>query len=57
MKEYDKVFREQEKAWIIERVNSEQIEEGNGKVHFLPHHTVVRKQAGTTKVQIVFDAL
>ena len=56
MKEYEKIFREQEKEGITERVNSEQIEEGNGKVHFLPHHAVMRKQAETTKLRIVFDA-
>lgn len=51
--EYDQVIREQLKCGVIERVSD--LETG-GRVHYLPHHAVVRKDAATTKVRIVYDA-
>ena len=53
LREYDKVIREQLKAGVIERVY--QSDEG-GKVHYLPHQAVIRKEAETTKLRVVFDA-
>ena len=51
--EYDKIIREQLEEGIIERVP-----EGppNEKEFYLPHKAVVREDAETTKVRIVFDA-
>ena len=54
LREYDKVIREQLKAGVIERVY--QSDEG-GKVHYLPHQAVIRKEAETTKLRVMFDAL
>ena len=53
MAEYDKIIREQLEEGIIERVP-----EGppNEKEFYLPHKAVVREDAETTKVRIVFDA-
>ena len=51
---YNKVFREQLRDGIIERVP--ETEENNTEMFFLPHHGVVREQRQTTKLRIVFDA-
>ena len=50
---YDEIIREQEKAGIIQRVtNLEPVKQS----HYLPHRAVVREDAETTKVRVVFDA-
>ena len=50
---YDKIIKEQLESGIIEKV----VElEKPGKVDYLPHHVVVRKEAKTTKVRVVCDA-
>ena len=54
LKEYDQIIREQERLGIVETVDSSQPTEV-GKVHFLPHHPVTRRDKLTTKVRIVFD--
>ncbi|XP_048580427.1 uncharacterized protein LOC116614572 [Nematostella vectensis] len=51
--EYDAIIKQQVESGIIERVY--ELESAN-KVHYLPHHAVVRKEAKTTKVRIVYDA-
>ena len=56
MKEYHNIFKEQEQEGIIERVTKDQTDGNKERVHFLPHQAVIRKQAETTKVRIVFDA-
>ncbi|KAL9955947.1 hypothetical protein ACROYT_G037353 [Oculina patagonica] len=50
---YDAIIKEQEEAGIIERVA--ELETAD-KIHYLPHHAVVRKDAKTTKVRVVYDA-
>lgn len=53
LEEYDSIIKQQLKDGIIERVmNLEKAE----KVHYLPHQGVVRKDAVTTKLRIVYDA-
>ena len=54
LKEYDKIIREQERLGIVETVDNSQHTEV-GKVHYLPHHPVIRRDKLTTKVRIVFD--
>ena len=56
MKEYHNIFKEQEQEGIIERITKDQTDDNKERVHFLPHQAVIRKQAETTKVRIVFDA-
>ena len=51
--EYDSIIKEQTKSGIVERVTEL---ENVGKVHYLPHHAVVRQNAKTTKVRVVYDA-
>ncbi|XP_074623309.1 uncharacterized protein LOC141881432 [Acropora palmata] len=51
--EYAAIIEEQLHSGVIERV----VElEAAPKVHYLPHQAVVRKEATTTKVRIVYDA-
>ena len=53
LKEYDRIIKEQAEQGIIEQVTSlEKVD----KVHYLPHQAVIRKDAVTTKVRIVYDA-
>ena len=51
--EYDSIIKEQLNSGVIEKVAElEQTE----KVHYLPHHAVIRRDAETTKLRIVYDA-
>ena len=54
-KEYNAVIEDQERQGIIEKVDNSTIPEV-GKVHYLPHHGVIRQQALSTKLRVVFDA-
>ena len=54
LKEYDDTIKEQLKKGIIENVPPDRPAEG--KIHYLPHHAVVRQDKSTTKVRIVYDA-
>ena len=55
LQKYDSIIQEQLKAGIIEKVNADEIPEV-GKTHYIPHHPVIRKQALSTKLRIVYDA-
>ena len=55
LKHYDDVIREQEKQGIVEPVE-QGTNNGVGKVHYLPHHEVIRVDKDTTKLRIVYDA-
>lgn len=53
--EYDAVIKDQVEKGIVEIVNdAEPCEEG--KVHYLPHHPVIRRDKSTTKLRVVYDA-
>ena len=53
LREYDTIIREQVETGVVEEVAElDKVD----KVHYLPHQAVVRKDAVTTKVRIVFDA-
>ena len=53
LEEYDGVIKEQLEKGIIEPVI--ELEKAE-KIHYIPHHAVVRKEAKTTKVRVVYDA-
>ena len=53
LEEYDSIIKDQLSSGIIERVTDL---EGACKVHYLPHQAVIRKDAETTKLRIVYDA-
>ena len=55
LKHYDDVIRDQEKQGIVEPVE-QSTNNGVGKVHYLPHHEVIRVDKDTTKLRIVYDA-
>ena len=50
---YNEITREQEKAGIIQKLANL---EPAVQSHYLPHRAVVREEAETTKVRVVFDA-
>ena len=54
LKEYDTVIQDQLKCGIVERVVS--TNDIPDKVHYLPHHPVIRQAKTTTKVRVVYDA-
>ncbi len=51
--EYDSIIREQLSSGVIEKVAK--LEESD-QVHYLPHQAVIRRDATTTKLRIVYDA-
>lgn len=55
MKEYDQIFQDQLHHGIIERVDETE-EQLPGQTHYLPHQAVIRSDALTTKLRVVFDA-
>ena len=50
--QYDAVIREQLEEGVVERAPSEAM----GKEFYLPHRAVVRENAETTKLRVVYDA-
>ena len=58
MKKYNDIIEEQLQAGIVEPVSTENENHvNNPKIHYLPHHTVIREDKTTTKVRIVFNGL
>ena len=53
--EYSKVIEDQRKQGIIEEFNPFLEKAEVGKTHYLSHHAVIRQDALTTKVRVVFD--
>ena len=54
LKQYDRTIREQLESGIIEAVDVS--EPTPDKVHYLPHHGVIRTDKTTTKLRVVYDA-
>jgi hypothetical protein len=58
LREYDKSFKDQLEMGIIEKVkntNEGTKDDINDRVHYLPHHGVVRQDKATTKLRVVYD--
>ena len=53
LEEYDSVITEQIKSGVIEKVSDE---DESVTVHYIPHLAVIRKEAKTTKLRVVYDA-
>ena len=56
LESYDQVIKEQLQSGIIEQVAELENPSGSSKIHYLPHHAVVRDSVETTKVRVVYDA-
>ena len=54
LKEYDRTIQEQLANGIIEPVFPD--EKTTNRVHYLPHHGVIRSDKATTKLRVVYDA-
>ena len=55
LREYDSVIKEQLHRGIVEVV--EKPSEGEvGRVHYIPHHAVIRRDKLTTKLRVLYDA-
>ena len=52
LSQYDAVIREQLEEGVVERAPTE----ATGKEFYLPHRAVVRENAETTKLRVVYDA-
>lgn len=52
---YNDIIEEQLEPGIIEPVLKENVKKSSAKVHYMPHHAVVREDKTTTKVRIVFS--
>ena len=55
LKKYDAVIKGQLSRGIVEIVDKEDVGE-IGKVHYIPHHGVIRRDKQTTKLRIMYDA-
>ena len=55
LKDYNAVIEDQVQKGVIEKVDTSASVE-LGQVHYLPHQAVVREEALTTKLRVVFDA-
>ena len=57
MQDYNDIFKEQLAHHITEKNSEDELKKINdiGKVHFIPHSPVIKKERETTKVRIVFD--
>ena len=53
--QYDAVIRDQLRQGVVEVVPDPTVFE-EGRVHYLPHHAVVRHDKQTTKLRVVYDA-
>ena len=54
LEQYNQIMQEQQKLGIVEAVQPDL--EADGRIHYLPHHAVIRNDKTTTKVRIVYDA-
>ena len=56
MSKYNAIIKEQLQTGIIEPVEKEQeeIQEISKRIHYLPHHAVIREDKTTTKIRVVF---
>ena len=52
--EYDAIIKDQLQTEVIETVAA--LDKPNDKLHYLPHQAVIRKDAETTKIRIVYDS-
>ena len=54
LEKYDKVIRDQEARGMVENVSPSNSD--IGRIHYLPHHEVIREDKQTPGLRVVFDA-
>lgn len=56
LSKYDNMIQDQLRSGIIEKVHKEEKNNDiNKRIHYMPHHGVVREDKTTTKLRIVYD--
>ena len=55
LEDYNTIIQEQIESGIVEVVNNPEQVDGE-RVHYLPHHAVIRQDKETTKMRVVYDA-
>ena len=55
LQQYDQVIREQIAQGIVQVVENPELAEGD-RIHYLPHHAVIKHDRATTKIRVVYDA-
>ena len=55
LNEHNKIIKEQLQLGIIKEVKAETDNKFSETVHYLPHHTVLRRDRETTRVRVVYD--
>ena len=56
LSEYDSVIKDQMNKGIVEVVQDPSTDTCSDRIHYLPHHGVVRQDKTTSKLRIVYDA-
>ena len=56
LQEYDAIIKNKLRQGIVEPVAADHQPSEDKKVHYLPHHPVIRRDKLTSKVRIVYDA-
>ena len=54
--DYNSIIQDQVSKGIVEVVSESTSPVVNGRIHYLPHHGVVRQDKSTSKLRIVYDA-
>ena len=53
--DYNNIIQDQLQQGVVEPVPEEEKSQASDRIHYLPHHAVVREDKTTTKVRVVFD--
>ena len=56
LNDYNSIVQDQVSKGIVEIVTEPTSPVVTGRIHYLPHHGVVRQDKSTSKLQIVYDA-
>ena len=54
LREYNAIIQDQLSKGVVEKVDRSH--DVTGKIHYLPHHAVIRQDKETTKIRVVYDA-
>ena len=57
LRDYDSVIKDQLSKSVIELVQKPWASDFSGKIHYIPHHAVIRRDKKTTKLMIVYDGV